>query len=777
MAKTVGTLLFTLILSGFSVPRCGATVYHSNGSVANVQALHNAALNGDTITLPAGRFSWTSRLNITKGITLQGATTIVGPSSRPTVTDATIIQDNTPRSGSKVGIIAVTLNPSQSFRLTGVTFAPGISTTFPLGDGAFRLHSGGASPNTSMRIDHCHFASLYQGKLIWVNGWVYGVADHNVLECRGNSIPFYVWHNAYGGANQINGNGSWADYPWYGTEKFFFIEDNTVIRINAVAARSLVDTLFGARWVVRHNYLQNVIPEGHGTEGSAPRGNRADEFYDNTVNITVPWGGGGQRSGTSFWHDNVFTGTASSTGSHCSLSNFRETPSRPDPVWGIADGTSPWDANDTEGNRTFVEGHLPFLFNSGRDTSSVNSRGVIHDSTKNWAANQWVGYSINNLNLTDAYGSYVISNTSNTITYFYYTGTDTAGRYLIFNAGDRYEIYRVLIMMDQNGRGKTDQIVGVPPINTTTGRASWPHSALEPCYSWNNVYTRTNTALGFDAPAQQPTTKLNIDYVNLGGGFPADTTPAVVSSRYTAALNGVAYTGTFTYPHPLVSGQPTPTPIPSATPTPEPTATPTPTPDPSATPTPEPTATPTPDPTVTPTPTPRPTPTPTPTPRPTPTPTPTPTCGLPNTDFNHDGKPDYVLYNATTRATAVWYMNNNVYAGGASGPTLPAGWRLVGVADFNRNGKTDYLLFNPGTRQTAVWYMNNNVYVSSAFGPTIASGYELTGTADFNRDGKPDYVLYNPSTRQTVLYYLNNNVYVSSAYGPTLSAGWSLVAP
>src|SRR6266480_439254 len=445
MAKTVGTLLFTLILSGFSVPRCGATVYHSNGSVANVQALHNAALNGDTITLPAGRFSWTSRLNITKGITLQGATTIVGPSSRPTVTDATIIQDNTPRSGSKVGIIAVTLNPSQSFRLTGVTFAPGISTTFPLGDGAFRLHSGGASPNTSMRIDHCHFASLYQGKLIWVNG--------------------------YGGANQINGNGSWADYPWYGTEKFFFIEDNRVIRINAAAARSLVDTLFGARWVVRHNYLQNVIPEGHGTEGSAPRGNRADEFYDNTVNITVLWGGGGQRSGTSFWHDNVFTGTASSTGSHCSLSNFRETPSRPDPVWRIADGTSPWDANDTEGNRTFVEGHLPFLFNSGRDTSSVNSRGVIHDSTKNWAVNQWVGYSINNLNLTDAYGSYVISNTSNTITYFYYTGTDTAGRYLIFNQGDRYEIHRVLIMMDQNGRGKTDQIVGVQPINTTTGRA------------------------------------------------------------------------------------------------------------------------------------------------------------------------------------------------------------------------------------------------------------------------------------------------------------------
>ena len=43
-----------LILSGFSVPRCGATVYHSDGSVPSVQALHNAAHDGDTITLPAG---------------------------------------------------------------------------------------------------------------------------------------------------------------------------------------------------------------------------------------------------------------------------------------------------------------------------------------------------------------------------------------------------------------------------------------------------------------------------------------------------------------------------------------------------------------------------------------------------------------------------------------------------------------------------------------------------------------------------------------------------
>ena len=39
---------------------------------------------------------------------------------------------------------------------------------------------------------------------------------------------------------------------------------------------------------------------------------------------------------------------------------------------------------------------------------------------------------------------------------------------------------------------------------------------------------------------------------------------------------------------------------------------------------------------------------------------------------------------------AVWYLNNNVFVGGAFGPTLPANWSVVGVADFNGDNKPDY---------------------------------------------------------------------------------------
>jgi hypothetical protein len=73
----------------------------------------------------------------------------------------------------------------------------------------------------------------------------------------------------------------------------------------------------------------------------------------------------------------------------------------------------------------------------------------------------------------------------------------------------------------------------------------------------------------------------------------------------------------------------------------------------------------------------------------------------------------------------IWYMNNNVHTTGASGPVLPAGWVVAGAADFNRDGHPDYLLFNATTRATVIWYMNNNVHTSGAYGPTLPAGWSL----------------------------------------------------
>jgi hypothetical protein len=144
-------------------------------------------------------------------------------------------------------------------------------------------------------------------------------------------------------------------------------------------------------------------------------------------------------------------------------------------------------------------------------------------------------------------------------------------------------------------------------------------------------------------------------------------------------------------------------------------------------------------------------------------------------DFNGDGHPDWVVRNANTHQTGIWYLNNNVYVGGAYGPTLAVGWELEALGDFNRDNHPDYGLFALNTHQTAIWYLSGPSFIRGAYGPTLPSGWELVGTADFNGDSRPDYVLYNSGTHQTAIWYMNNNVYVGGAYGPTLPPGWAVV--
>jgi hypothetical protein len=147
---------------------------------------------------------------------------------------------------------------------------------------------------------------------------------------------------------------------------------------------------------------------------------------------------------------------------------------------------------------------------------------------------------------------------------------------------------------------------------------------------------------------------------------------------------------------------------------------------------------------------------------------------LPLTDFNGDARPDLLLFNAGTRQTALWYMNNNVRIGSASGPTLLGGWSLASVADFNRDDHPDYLLFNTATHATWIWYMNNNVRIGNAFGPTLPVGWTVAALGDFNSDGDPDYLLFNANTGRTIVWYMRNNVRIGSASGPTLPAGRSV---
>jgi hypothetical protein len=385
---------------------------------------------------------------------------------------------------------------------------------------------------------------------------VYGVADHNLIEVTQNFTPFNFWQDSYGRNGNTFGNGAWADYPWFGTYKFFFVEDNTVIR--TAAANSLADGAHGSRYVIRHNYVVNCIPSNHGTEGRM-RGVRVHEVYDNTFHFNVSSVGGANRSGTAMWHDNKFTGVRSGNNQMCSLIVFRTF--RLEDTYNQAIGDNPWDMNDTEGNGTYVDGHAPHLFDSGTVSSATvgTSTGIVTDTSKSWAVNQWARHSIKNA--TTNRGSQIISNTANTITYMYEPGH---GFPVVFNTGNSYQIHRVLRALDQGGAGKGDLVRCCPPINQATGTAQWPHQATEPIYGWNNIYVPDGAEqIFFKGSAGQPVVNSGIDFFNLGTAFPADTTPAAVSSKYVAGLNGADYVGPFVYPHPLTTGASTP--LPSAT--------------------------------------------------------------------------------------------------------------------------------------------------------------------------------------------------------------------
>src|SRR6266852_2336618 len=351
-------LLFILILSGFSAPRCGATTYHSKRSAAKVQALQNAAQDGDTITLPAGAFIWTQGVTITKGITLQGQTT-TDPVNRA-ANDRTIILDDLVRGPGGTPIIMVQSVLGKSYRLTGITFAPGSVATTNY-NGAIKL----LGTSQTVRVDDCHFNNLmYQAVNIMTAGSVYGVIDHNVLDFHGVSNNESVVFNNGG----LNGDPAWANPGFYGSEKFMFVEDNCFNNTTNpfLEFAGCTDDTYGARWVFRYNHSYDAEIQTHGTECCRSRGGRAREVYNNDFHFSRTHGTIGIRSGGLITHDNTWDGAVPSQGG-AAVQNYRSFFKFPGP-WGGATGDNSWDYNATEPDGTHVDGHPPYVFLSGTAT-------------------------------------------------------------------------------------------------------------------------------------------------------------------------------------------------------------------------------------------------------------------------------------------------------------------------------------------------------------------------------------------------------------------------
>jgi hypothetical protein len=591
--------IVVLIWNGFSAL---ATVFDSDGSPTNIQYIHdNLAMDGDTITLPVGTFNWTYYLAIRKQIILQGVTTV--DTVNGTANDQTIIIDNVPRLYGKPIIDLRNDNGDDGGqRITGLTVRGGI--TQQSYGGIINING-----HTPTRVDHCHFDTVYQSPYIYVSSANFGVADHNWADWNGNQSGFVHCQMAdYGGLTF--GDGAWVVPAGFGGPNFFFIEDNFIGHVGKTDFNGGSDITLGGKVVWRHNIMWGKPSMGdHGTGRSSPswRSGRASEFYNNTCHWSDQYAGmDGPNGGSSLFHDNTFYNNPPN-GVH--VAEYRSAYSYGSPFFG-AHGANAWDYNVTEANGKHVDGHSPYTFYSGTITSYRNP--VLTDSSAHWTPGQWVGYSVQRTNPNDGTVGLIIANTATTLTF------SIVQNALPFAAGDKYEIHKVLRILDQSGSGAGDVINRASP--------AWPNQTIEPSYSWNNVFSPGGQHINFVKDEASYTILANRDFYN--------DTPMP------------GYT-TYTYPHPLTqSGSPTPTPSPSASPTPSATVTPTDTPTPTATasatatatiaPSATPTATATSTPTATATATatiaPTPTPSPTPTPIPSPSASPTPSATFTPTD-------------------------------------------------------------------------------------------------------------------------------------------------
>jgi hypothetical protein len=146
-----------------------AAINARTSALADVATAVALAKDGDLVVVPPGTAHWTSLLTITKGITLQGSTTVNGAGTKnPTVSDATtIIDDNTIK---PTGIIQVKINPNQTARVTGFTFKAG--TGLPAAGMVHLVSGSNTAPTTNVRVDHCHLVG-FKNRGIQTDGWVY----------------------------------------------------------------------------------------------------------------------------------------------------------------------------------------------------------------------------------------------------------------------------------------------------------------------------------------------------------------------------------------------------------------------------------------------------------------------------------------------------------------------------------------------------------------------------------------------------------------------------
>ena len=656
-----------LIWSGLVAPRCGATIYHSNGTPASVQALHNAAQTGDTITLPAGTFTWNTQIRITKNITLAGAGQ-----------DLTVIYDNVVKSGGDSTIPMLFSGITGNLRVTAFTIRGQAQDNQGFNQGTIAI----SGSSHSVRVDHVSIVRPGTGAFV-IRG-VWGVSDHCYVDGSNLKQGWQVF-----GAN-------FADEIWeaptnLGSGEGFYIEDSTFVG-NGTGGAGATDCTQGGRIVFRHNTVINSNAGTHGTEGQRFRGVRRFEFYQNTFTCTISQMARAilLRGGTGVIWGNTFSGNdATHTGYTNAIATDDYRVWNSFQPWGVCNGSNPWDQNSDQVGYAAIDqvgrgmaldqirGNPPINQRTGTAAWPRNQSEPVYVWSNNWHAipNNPGSYIQDNQNVVQI-GRDIINNGNTPMpgyTPYGYPHPLVSGSFKAVIT-DVNRDGSPDFLLQRNGRGETaiwylnnnalidgDAAPTLPNGWSVRDAADFDgdghldyalfHPATKLTAIW---YMSGPTVIG---GAWGPTLRAGWELVGVTD-FNGDSKPDYVLYRALTGQTAIWYLNN----NVLIGGDFAPS--------------------------------------------------------------------LPNhwslvgiADFNRDGHPDYALFNKASGQTSIWYLSGPSFIGSAWGPTVSEGWGLVGTADFDGDANPDFLLYNAGSHETAVWYLNNNVFVSSAAGPTLPAAW------------------------------------------------------
>lgn len=255
---------------------CFGATYNSDGSMSNIQFIHDNDVidgNGDTVTVPAGSFSWTDLaggLILTKAMRLQGA-----GSGSTTIT----IDDEDPASRS---VVTLDTPFDGTIEMDGFSFMTGTGTNGTISH-AFMFKGTGY-----VYIHDNFFDALPISPNIWVGDACWGVMkDCNFLV--GSRTTIWLRN----GDILRDGSGSSGDETWlqaadFGGTNAFYLEDCQFVA-SRDANDNVTDWYDGAQAVVRYCIFDGTHASSHGTgDGSGRgRGPRKREHYGNTFKRTT----------------------------------------------------------------------------------------------------------------------------------------------------------------------------------------------------------------------------------------------------------------------------------------------------------------------------------------------------------------------------------------------------------------------------------------------------------------------------------------------------------